>query len=87
MPKKLKILFIAIISLIYVGIILFLPTFNLKTTKMISKQTDKFIFYYEKQDEKAVLDMAEILEKKYETINSATKFSSTKKQKYMSILI
>lgn len=79
MQKKARILLIIIMALIFMLIITFLPTFNLKTNKMISKETDNFVFYYEKQDENAALDMAEILEKTYKKINSAMNFNRTEK--------
>ncbi|MDN5277143.1 MAG: hypothetical protein PWR01_1108 [Clostridiales bacterium] len=79
MQKKAKILLIIIMALIFMLIITFLPTFNLKTNKMIFKETDNFVFYYEKQDENAALDMAEILEKTYKKINSAMNFNRTEK--------
>ncbi|QUL99077.1 MAG: hypothetical protein IMF26_03135 [Candidatus Fermentithermobacillus carboniphilus] len=75
MQKRLKIILNIVAVLIFVSIIIFLPTFNLKTNKMISKETDNFVFYYEKQDESAVLDMADILEKSCKKINSAMNFN------------
>lgn len=48
---------------------------------MISKETEAFIIYYETQDEEAVQDIADILEKTYKKINSEMKFNRTEKTK------
>ncbi|HHW00241.1 MAG TPA: hypothetical protein GXX36_11880 [Clostridiaceae bacterium] len=79
MSKKIRILLITIMALVFMLIITFIPTFNLKTNKMVNKETDNFIFYYEKQDENATQDMAELLETTYKNINSAMNFSPSKK--------
>ncbi|AEV69473.1 hypothetical protein [Acetivibrio clariflavus] len=81
MRKRIKILSIIITALVFLAIINFLPTFNLKTSKMVSMETDAFVLYYEKQDEKAAQDMAELLEEAYKKINSDMNFSRTEKTK------
>ncbi|WP_026486581.1 gluzincin family metallopeptidase [Caldanaerobius polysaccharolyticus] len=75
MQKKLKIASVIIAILILILIIMFLPKLSLKTEKMTSQETNNFVFYYEKQDERAVSDMAKVLDKTYKKINTTMNFN------------
>jgi len=79
MRKTAKALLFIVMALVLMSVVAFLPTFQLKTSKMITKETDNFVFYYEKQDENAVQDMADIMNEYYKNVNSALNFNPTKK--------
>ncbi|TYQ15261.1 UNVERIFIED_CONTAM: hypothetical protein Cloal_1695 [Acetivibrio alkalicellulosi] len=79
MKRLFKIKFILFLFLFLVLVIHFLPMLFLKTPKMIFKESDNFIFYYEKQDEKAIHDIEKILENNINRINEKLEFEDEKK--------
>lgn len=81
MKKKLKILFVCLVSLIVLILLTFIPTLNLKTKGMVSITKEHFIIYYEKKDENAAMDISSRLQKGYDSVSSMIKIRPDYKTK------
>ncbi|SDY24733.1 hypothetical protein SAMN05421736_101767 [Evansella caseinilytica] len=76
---KKKIILVILLIILALVCIQFYPALSLKSTGMITEETDHFILYYEPDDKEAAQEIGEILEQKRAEINAKLNYHQEEK--------